>query len=369
MSPLIKNYATELEDIPKILSVDVSSESIPEGTKIKVIVQAKSNSPVDWISSSLKKPNGDSVYGGGHEAKFDEVADVVWEYSWTNIISKYAPSGIYKYERVSVENMNMMKSKDWQPIEIIIKNSIPVEVPELLAVNTKKKAISEGTEIEVVIIAKSNSPVDWISSSLKKPNGDSVYGGGHGTNFNEVSDGVWEYSWTNIISKYAPSGVYTYERISVENMGMQKSNDWQPIEIIIENNIPIEVPELVMVSAKKKAIVEGTEVKVTVLAKSNSPVDWINTSLRDPNGENVYGGGHGTKFNEVSDGVWEYSWTDIISKYAPSGVYTYERISVENMGMEKSSDWQELEVLINHEILPPLKELEVIAGPIDIVQQ
>ena len=75
---------------------------------------------------------------------------------------------------------------------------------------------------------------------------------------------------------------------------------------------------------------------------------WINKSFMQPNGQYVYGGGHGATFFEISPGIWEYQWTDTVSKYAPSGTYTYMYISVKNEGLLQSDEWATIELNINN---------------------
>ena len=97
---------------PVITSVDLTSEAVPEGTKITVTVRAESNSPVNWINNSFYGPHG-NIYGGGNDASFTEVSPGLWEYTWRDIVSKYAPSGTYYYENISVRNAGMLSSDVW----------------------------------------------------------------------------------------------------------------------------------------------------------------------------------------------------------------------------------------------------------------
>ena len=241
--------------------------------------------------------------------------------------------------------------------------------PEIISVTTSTNVTSHGTDIHNIIRAKSNSPVNWINKSLMQPDGTYVYGGGHGTTFSEISPGIWEYQWTDAISKYAPSGTYTYKNISVENEGMLQSDNWANIEIPIKNNIDPKKPEIISVTTSTNVTSHGTDIHNIIRAKSNSPVNWINKSFMQPDGTYVYGGGQGAKFSEISPGIWEYQWTDTISKYAPSGTYTYKNISVENEGMLQSDTWSNIELNISNskseDIFPDgvidIKDLSLLA--------
>ena len=340
--------ANNISNKPEIISVTTSTNITSHGTDIHNIIRVKSNSPVNGINKSFMQPNGTYVYGGGQRVKFSEISSGIWEYQWTDTVSKYAPSGTYTYKNISVENEGMLQSDNWANIEIPIKNNIDPKKPEIISVTTSTNITSHGTDIHNIIRVKSNSPVNGINKSFMQPNGTYVYGGGQRVKFSEISPGIWEYQWTDTVSKYAPSGTYTYKNISVENEGMLQSDNWANIEIPIKNNIDPKKPEIISVTTSTNITSHGTDIHTIVRAKSNSPVNWINKSLMQPDGTYVYGGGHGTTFSEISPGIWEYQWTDTVSKYAPSGTYTYKNISVENEGMLQSDNWANIELNISN---------------------
>ena len=58
--------------------------------------------------------------------------------------------------------------------------------------------------------------------------------------------------------------------------------------------------------------------------------------------DNIYGGGSGVKAKEIGRGEWVYQWTDKISKFLPSGVYTYSGISVRDAGRSRSEIWKDV---------------------------
>jgi LPXTG-motif cell wall-anchored protein len=335
-------------DKPVILSIDHIIEQVSEGTQITLTIRAKSSSPVDWINMTLDGPTK-NIFGGGGGEEFKEVSPQIWEYKRTDLISKYAPSGTYKYSRISVENKGEMKSDDWQDININIQNSIEPQKPSIISVDAEIVENSEGTQMTLTIRAKSNSPVDWINMTLDGPT-KNIFGGGGGEKFKEVSPKIWEYKRTDLISKYAPSGIYKYSGISVENKGEMKSDDWQDININIQNSIEPQKPSIISVDTETVENSEGTQIILTIRAKSNSPVDWINMTLDGPT-KNIFGGGGGEEFKEVSPQIWEYKRTDLISKYAPSGTYKYSRISVENKGEIKSDEWADINIKLSNNII------------------
>ena len=58
--------------------------------------------------------------------------------------------------------------------------------------------------------------------------------------------------------------------------------------------------------------------------------------------DNIYGGGTERKAKEIGRGEWVYQWTDKISKFLPSGVYTYSGISVRDAGRSRSEIWKDV---------------------------
>jgi hypothetical protein len=62
-------------------------------------------------------------------------------------------------------------------------------------------------------------------------------------------------------------------------------------------------------------------VTLTVIAKSNAPVNWLSSRLDGPNG-NIYGGGSGVTFTNVGDDLWKYVRSHTISEWDPSGTYS-----------------------------------------------
>lgn len=77
--------------------------------------------------------------------------------------------------------------------------------------------------------------MDWLTIGLDGSNG-SLHGGDQGTDFTEVQDGVWETTWTYVVSDDAASGEYYFSRIRVENAANLESDSWpEEPSVIIEN--------------------------------------------------------------------------------------------------------------------------------------
>ncbi len=133
---------------------------------------------------------------------------------------------------------------------------------------------------------------------------------------------------------------------------------------ILEKLTPFFVVKSVTLTTD--SILDGGSVQVTVRARSNAPVNWINCSLYGPNNQNIYGGGHGTTFYEVMDDIWEYRWTDTISPWQPSGVYTYRNISVSNEGKVSSAPWKDITFSVfNQDSLEPVLFMPLLRAAID----
>ena len=113
-------------------------------------------------------------------------------------------------------------------------------------------------------------------------------------------------------------------------------NDIDSITYTINNSS--DIPIIQSVTINQEATTGGTNIVFTIVAESNAPVDWLNSSFYGPNG-NIHGGGSGVQFTETSTGIWEYTRTDFVSEWAPSGEYYYNNISVENAGELESDVW------------------------------
>ena len=97
-------------------------------------------------------------------------------------------------------------------------------------------------------------------------------------------------------------------------------------------------PIIQSVTVSPTEINNGGVVTFTVTAKSNAPVNWLNSRLEGPNG-NIYGGGSGVRFINLGDDLWKYERTYTISEWDPIGTYTYSHVSVRNEGRLTSDEW------------------------------
>jgi hypothetical protein len=335
-------------DQPKITDVTLETSDVSGGTELRLTVTAESNVEVDWLHIGLDGPNG-SLYGGGQGTEFSETGSGVWETTWTYTVSDEAASGEYYFSRIRVENAANLASELWpEEPSVTIQTGSDPEKPELLDVTLDTVSVADGTELQLTVTAESNVPVNWLTIGLDGPNG-SLYGGGQGTEFSETRSGVWETTWTYTVSDEAASGEYYFSRIRVENAANLASELWpEEPSVTIQTGSDPEKPELLDVTLDTVSVADGTELQLTVTAESNVTVDWLTIGLDGPNGS-LYGGGQGTEFSETGSGVWETTWTYVVSDDAASGDYYFSRIRVENTANLASDLWpEEPSVTINN---------------------
>ena len=89
-------------------------------------------------------------------------------------------------------------------------------------------------------------------------------------------------------------------------------------------------------------IIGGGEVTVTIKIRSEIPIVLLNRSLSGPMEDQIYGGGRGERAKEIRRGEWIYQWTDKISKFLPSGVYTYSGVRVRDEARRYSEEWKDV---------------------------
>lgn len=332
-----KSLASPLKQSnPVIESTTLNTNNLSDGGQITLTVRAQSISPVDWINLRLDGPNG-NIFGGGSGTTFTEISPGIWEKQRADTISKWAPSGVYTYSNLSVQNEAQLVSTTWPPITFTVNNSNLAQTPVIQSVILSTDTITDGGKISLTVRVQSNAPVNWINLRLDGPNG-SIFGGGSGTTFTEMPSGIWENQRVDTISKWAPSGVYTYSNLSVENEGKLKSTIWPPFTFTANNSSSSQPPVIQSAMLNTETITDGGKLTLTVQAQSVSPVNWINLRLDGPNG-NIFGGGSGTTFVEITSDIWKNQRVDTISEWAPSGVYTYSNLSVENEAQIKSAIW------------------------------
>lgn len=137
----------------------------------------------------------------------------------------------------------------------------------------------------------------------------------------------------------------------------QSSTQQLPIDSTEESP---QVPQIISVAVTPELITGGEFVRLQVRVKSQAPVNWLNVSLDGPRG-NLHGGGSTHNFREVSPGTWESEWNYDISKWAPSGIYTFSNISVKNEAELTSPVWQQISFKV---VTPPTPQIVVPPAPV-----
>jgi hypothetical protein len=98
--------------------------------------------------------------------------------------------------------------------------------------------------------------------------------------------------------------------------------------VVISSLLPVSVlseeaykPIIQSVTVSPTEIVNGCEVTLTIIAKSNAPVNILCYRLDGPNG-GILGGGSGVTFINIGDDLWKHEWPYTVSEWDPSGTYT-----------------------------------------------
>jgi hypothetical protein len=324
---------------PIIQSVTLSSTEIVNGGEVTLTVIAKSNAPVNFLSYRLDGPNG-GIHGGGGSAAFTNIGDDLWKHEhWPYTVSEWAPSGTYTYSHISVENEGQLTSDEWGPVSFNVTNDHEAYKPIIQSVTVSPTEVVNSGEVTLTVIAKSNAPVNYLSYRLDGPNG-GIHGGGGSAAFTNIGDDLWKHEhWPYTVSEWDPSGIYTYSHISVENEGQLTSDEWGPVSFNVTNDHEAYKPIIQLVTVSPTEVVNSGEVTLTVIAKSNAPINYLSYRLDGPNG-GIHGGGGSAAFTTIGDDLWKHEhWPYTVSEWDPIGTYTYSRISVENEGQLTSDEW------------------------------
>ena len=226
--------------------------------------------------------------------------------------------------------------------------------PVIKVVNLSAREIVDGGEIEATVRAKSNAPVNWLNHRLDGPLS-CLHGGRGSTKFLEVEPELWEAKWTRRVSPWAPSGTYRFSGISVMNEAELTSDSWGDEDFTVRNDQEATPPRIELVHLSTNTVTPGGSVEVTVRARSNAPVNWLDRMLHGPT-RILYGGGGTTRFDEVEPNIWAHKWTEQISTWAPAGTYVFSEIAVKNEGELSSEPWLNLQLTV--------KALQLTANPL-----
>jgi len=321
-----------------MISATATPANLVDGGTITLTVVATSSSPVNWLNGSFAGPNG-NIWGGGSGVTFTQVSPGTWSYSRQETINAFAPSGTYSFTNLTVENQAQLTSAPWpNPVAVNVSNHQTSGPPVITNVTATPSALFDGGVITLTVTVSSQSEVNWLNGSFSGPAGN-IWGGGSGAPFAQTAPGVWTHSRVESISAYAPSGTYSFSNLSVRNLSQLTSAVWpSPVIVRVTNSLTSGPPVIVSASATPSMLFDGGVITLTVVATSQAPVNWLSGSFNGPSG-NVWGGGSGVTFTELSPGTWSYSRTDTISNFAPSGTYSYTNLRVNNLAQLSSNPW------------------------------
>jgi hypothetical protein len=118
-------------------------------------------------------------------------------------------------------------------VSVYVESPFDATYPVLTYLNVVTAENAGAVNLTVTVRAESNAPVSWLNKCFDGPNGN-IYGGGSGTEFEEIAPGLWEHTWTDTILAAEPDGDYNYWCISVRNQGYLVSEPWpEPVTVTI----------------------------------------------------------------------------------------------------------------------------------------
>lgn len=324
---------------PVIKSATTSVSNLKEGGTFTLTVIAESDTPVAWLNSIFDGPSG-NIHGGGTSATFQQTATNEWTYSRSFSISAWAASGDYRFTSLSVQNESREVSANYVGPTVHVENSKVASIPVIKAVNSSTAYLQDGGTFTLEVVAESNAPVTSLNLSFNSPNGN-IFGGGRGVTFESKGNNIWVYTTTHTISKWAPSGTYSFSGISVQNEGQLSSTEYRnPPTVFVNNTEQASQPVIISVTVSPSVLPStGGNFELTVTAKSNAPTSWLDVILDGPTG-NIEGGGSGVQFTEISKGVWQYKRIFTIPALSPHGDYVFTFLSVRNDNQLSSNDWR-----------------------------
>lgn len=325
-------------DAPVLLNVRLNKKELYNGGEITGTIKVRSNSPIRFLDRVFSSQNK-IIWGGGSQKCFTKIGKDLWQYTWKDNHSKYYASGQYSYSEIKVENEAHLSSYAWPTLYFHMFNNHKADRPIITSLDLSTTEITNGGTVDLIVTVKGKTPIDMLNASFDGPLGN-IYGGGNGRTFKKISEDLWQLIETHNISEWAPSGVYTFSKISVENAGNIESPVFdRPLSFRVNNNHKeAETPQVENVYLDKNVVNKGEAVTLTIIARSNAPVDHLSSQLDGPL-ITIHGGGGQKDFEKKTDNFWKYSYTYYVSPHAPSGTYTFSRISVMNAGFKESSEW------------------------------
>ena len=316
-----------------------------EGGKRTVELRATvlSNAPLESVSLGYTPPGSTSSIGTGVSTR--EIKPGVWEATFTEELSEWAPEGTFKFEWLRAKNEGNLSSEDYtetKNIDVTIPAGLKIAKPPIIKDVKTRLVKGEGGKrtVELRATVLSNAPLESVSLGYTPPGSTSSIGTGASTR--EIKPGVWEATFTEELSEWAPEGTFKFEWLRAKNEGNLSSEDYAQ-----SNNLEVKVP-VTKKSAKKPLIknvktrlVKGeggkriVELRATVL--SNAPLESVSLGYTPPGSTSSIGTSASTR--EVKPGVWEAVFTQELSKWTQKGAFKFEWLRAENVGNLSSEDY------------------------------
>lgn len=364
---------------------ETSSTSLQEGGTVRVKLGVNSNAAPDWVNSTWDSP-ASNLEGGGMGTSYYKVGSCpssagtffceksrgYWEWQRDFTISKFQPSGKYVWN-FSIANAAELTSRKAR-LEINVTNTAQAGAPEIVdSVVTADAGVTAGAGgvVKLAILAKSESPVNWLNLTLDSPV-TNLLGGGMGVSFTQCSamsvgaghlchqkgDDYWFHEYTYTVSQWAENGTYTFKNVSVKNQGDLTSAAMADKTFSVSGNPVADTPVITSMVMKVMSgsssgstinagdclvnsdVGDPLQVQLVITATSSATVDWINTTFDGPSG-NLEGGGSGASYTEPTPGTFVLLKNQYVNDptNAPSGRYEWKNMSVKNVGEKTSAPY------------------------------
>ncbi|RYF66817.1 MAG: hypothetical protein EOO39_22355 [Cytophagaceae bacterium] len=360
------------------------------GGKVRMVLKANSNAPVNWLNTTRNSPNSNILGGGSGMQSFSEgscpnsvpawgfceVSRGYWAYVQDYEISPYQPSGTYTW-KMGVKNAAELTSKEVETSIKVNNSNFSASKPVITELNITPDAglgSGAGGSVLVEILAQSEIPVNWLTRTLNSPTSN-VFGGGSGQTFiscqtaspkpalcGSNAAGYYYFSFSDKFTAWSENGTYTYSGFSVQNASNISSDDFpQARTFVIAGNPVATTPNISSGQIYKVAnygddplttgslitgsclvnTAQGSSLTVALdlaVDSSNAPVDWLTWSFTGPS-SNLEGGGSGTNSFDLGSGNFRVVHYNTIASpnFAPQGSYYYDQLSVKNAGNKSSN--------------------------------
>ncbi len=262
-----------------------------------------------------------------------------------SVYNLYLENGLWRGTMKGIITINDDEFEIDYDYDTPILSSVEAVILDTDGNESTDKILTEGGTVRIKLGVNSNAPVNWTNLMWESPE-TNLSGGGSGCTFIEDSRGYWTYSRDYTISKYQPSGTYTWIH-SVENASMLKSAD-KTVTIEAQNNSISTKPKITTATLSYSGLTsgDGSSVTLNITVESDSLVNWLSLSLEGPS-KNIFGGGSGVTFTSLGNNLYSYQNTYNFTQWVENGVYTFTGLSVDNEADLSSEVYTDLSFAIS----------------------